>query len=150
MLQLASDLLEEPDCTICDGSDLYIAWFGIAAEASIFPETDPIARIHFVFGIDQILQSLDVDFPSGLVRCLGDAQQVAVFGILLCPLCPDLQAGFGLGLHLALLARTERFDDIIHGHCFLSDRSVDYNFLESLLGHRRPVHSFAGSSMRAF
>src|SRR5271165_2191096 len=113
--------MEEPGCTICEGSDPHIAWFGIAAEASIFPETDPIARIHFVFGIEQILQSLDVDFPSDLVHRLGDTQQFAVFGILLCPLLPDLKAGFALGLHVALLARTERFDYIIHGRCFLSD-----------------------------
>jgi hypothetical protein len=40
LLQLASDLLEEPDCTICEGSDPHIAWFGIAAEevsAAIWP-----------------------------------------------------------------------------------------------------------------
>ena len=30
----------------------------IAAEAAIFPKSDPIARIHSVFGIDQMLQAL--------------------------------------------------------------------------------------------
>ena len=88
VLQLASDLLEELGCTICEGSDPHIARFGISAEASIFPESAPIACIHFVFGIDQILQSLDVDFPSDLLHCLGDTQQLAVFGSLLCPLRP--------------------------------------------------------------
>src|SRR5215469_12961999 len=61
----SSDLLDEPRCTI---------WEGISAEASIFPESDPIACVHFVFGIDQILQSLHVDFPSGLLHGLGDTQ----------------------------------------------------------------------------
>src|SRR5215470_4447676 len=73
-LQLASDLLEEPGCTVCEGSSPHITRIGIAAETSIFPESDPVARIHFVFRIDQILQSLQVDFPSGLLHCLGDTQ----------------------------------------------------------------------------
>jgi hypothetical protein len=97
-------------CTICEGSDPHI---GIAPEATIFPEADPIARIHLVFGIDQILQSLEVDFPSGLLHRFGDTQQFAVRGILLCPLLPDFQASFALGLHVALLAGTEPFDFII-------------------------------------
>src|SRR5215472_9179584 len=71
-LQLASDLLEEPGCTVCEGSSPHITRIGIAAETSIFPESDPVARIHFVFRIDQILQSLQVDFPSGLLHRLGD------------------------------------------------------------------------------
>src|SRR5215472_15696346 len=34
-LQLASDLLEEPGCTVCKGSGPHITRFGIAAETSI-------------------------------------------------------------------------------------------------------------------
>jgi hypothetical protein len=39
LLQLASVLLEKPGCTIREGSVRYIARFGIATEASIFPKT---------------------------------------------------------------------------------------------------------------
>ena len=56
LLQLGSDFLEEPSCSIGEGSGADIARFGIAAEAPIFPKSDPIARIHSVFGIDQMLQ----------------------------------------------------------------------------------------------
>jgi len=106
--------------TICEGSHPPIACFG-SAEASIFPETDPISSSHFVFGIDQILQRLEVDFPSGLVNCLGDTQQCAVFAILLLPLVSDHRGGKALGFHVVLFARTERFDCFIHDWCFLSD-----------------------------
>jgi hypothetical protein len=47
----------------------------LAAEAPIFPKSDPIARIHSVFGIDQMLQGLHVDFPSDLLDRFGDTQQ---------------------------------------------------------------------------
>src|SRR5215469_8689504 len=73
-LQLASDHLEEHGCTVCKGSGPHITRIGIAAETSIFPESDPVPRIHFVFRTEQILQSLQVDFPSGLLHCLGDTQ----------------------------------------------------------------------------
>ena len=58
LLQLGSDFLEEPGCSIGEGPVAHIARFGIAAEAAIFPKSDPIARIHSVFGIDQMLQAL--------------------------------------------------------------------------------------------
>jgi hypothetical protein len=48
-------LLEEPGCTMCEGFVPHIVRFGSAAEASIFPRSNPIARIHFVFRVDQIL-----------------------------------------------------------------------------------------------
>jgi hypothetical protein len=54
LLRLPSGLLEEPGCTICEGFVPPIVWFGSVAKASIFPKSDPIARIHFVFRIDQI------------------------------------------------------------------------------------------------
>ena len=78
--------LEEPGCTTSQGSVPHIARLAIAAEASILPKSDPIAGIHVVFGIDQILQSLHVDFPSGLLHRLGNAQQLV--GILLSPTSP--------------------------------------------------------------
>jgi hypothetical protein len=71
LLQLGSDFLEEPSCSIGEGSGADIARFGIAAEAPIVPKSDPIARIHSVFGIDQMLQGLHVDFPSGLLDRFG-------------------------------------------------------------------------------
>jgi hypothetical protein len=54
-LQLPSELLEEPGCPIREGFVPHIVRFGRAAKASIFPKSGPIARIHFVFRIDQIL-----------------------------------------------------------------------------------------------
>src|SRR5271165_6984712 len=59
LLQLAPDLLEEPGCTNCQGSDPHIAWFG-AAEASVFPETTPSPPILFFFGIKKIFQIWNV------------------------------------------------------------------------------------------
>src|SRR6516164_3227802 len=96
LLLLGSDFLEEPSCSISEGSGADIARFGIAAEATIFPKSDPIARIHSVFGIDQMLQGLHIDFPSGLLDRFGDTQQRAVLVILLCPLPCDLQASIAL------------------------------------------------------
>jgi hypothetical protein len=55
LLRLPSGLLEEPGCTICESFVPHIVRFGSVAKASIFPKSDPIARIHFVFRIDQIL-----------------------------------------------------------------------------------------------
>src|SRR5215470_13206525 len=101
LLQLGSDFLEEPSCSIGEGSGADIARFGIAAEAPIFPKSDPIARIHSVFGIDQMLQGLHVDFPSGLLDRFGDTQQRPVLVILLCPLPCDLQARIALGHYAA-------------------------------------------------
>ena len=114
LLQLGSDSLEEPSCSIGEGSVALIARFGIAAEAPIFPKSDPIARIHSVFGIDQMLQGLHVDLPSGLLDRFGDTQQRAVLVILLCPLPCDLQARIALGLDAAPPVGPVRFADIIH------------------------------------
>src|SRR5215469_10290736 len=83
LLQLGSDFREEPSCSIGEGSGADIARFGIVAEAPIFPKSDPIARIHSVFGIDQMLQGLHVDFPSGLLDRSCDTQQRPVLVILL-------------------------------------------------------------------
>ena len=114
LLQLGSDFLEEPSCSIGEGSVADIARFGIAAEAPIFPKSDPIARIHSVFGIDQMLQGLHVDFPSGLLDRFGDTQQRALLVILLCPLPCDLQTRIALGLYGAPPVGPAPFADIIH------------------------------------
>jgi hypothetical protein len=55
LLQLPSGLPEEPGGTSCEGFVPHVVRFGSVAEASIFPKSDPIAHIHFVFRIDQIL-----------------------------------------------------------------------------------------------
>jgi hypothetical protein len=55
LLRLPSGLLEEPGCTICEGFVPHIVRFGSVVKAPIFPKSHPIARIHFVFRIDQIL-----------------------------------------------------------------------------------------------
>ena len=68
-----------------------------------------------MFGIDQMLQGLHVDFPSGLLDRFGDTQQRAVLVILLCSLPCDLQARIALGLYAAPPVRPVRFADIIHG-----------------------------------